>query len=56
VARPRIVVLDEATSALDSVSERHIQQALSALRCTRIVLAHRLSTIRQADQIVVLDG
>ena len=56
VARPRIVVLDEATSALDSVSERHIQQALSALRCTRIVLAHRLSTIRQADQIVVLDA
>ncbi|MFN3304811.1 MAG: peptidase domain-containing ABC transporter, partial [Roseateles sp.] len=56
VARPRIVVLDEATSALDSVSERHIQQALAALRCTRIVLAHRLSTIRQADQIVVLDG
>jgi ATP-binding cassette subfamily B protein len=56
VAQPRIVVLDEATSALDSVSERHIQQALSALRCTRIVLAHRLSTIRQADQIVVLDG
>lgn len=56
LARPRIVVLDEATSALDSLSERHIQQALSALRCTRIVLAHRLSTIRQADQIIVLDG
>ncbi len=54
--RPRIVVLDEATSALDSLSERHIQQALSALRCTRIVLAHRLSTIRQADQIIVLDA
>jgi ATP-binding cassette, subfamily B, bacterial len=56
VARPRIVVLDEATSALDGVSERHIQQALSTLNCTRIVLAHRLSTIRQADLIVVLDG
>jgi len=56
LARPRILVLDEATSALDSLSERHIQQALAALRCTRIVLAHRLSTIRQADQIVVLDG
>jgi ATP-binding cassette, subfamily B, bacterial len=56
LAQPRIVVLDEATSALDSLSERHIQQALSALRCTRIVLAHRLSTIRRADQIVVLDG
>lgn len=55
VARPRIVVLDEATSALDGVSEARIQQALAAMRCTRIVLAHRLSTIRQADQIVVLD-
>ena len=56
VAKPRIVVLDEATSALDSLSERHIQQALSALRCTRIVLAHRLSTIRHADQIIVMDA
>jgi ABC-type bacteriocin/lantibiotic exporter with double-glycine peptidase domain len=55
VARPRIVVLDEATSALDSVSERRIQQALATLRCTRIVLAHRLSTIRRADRIVVMD-
>jgi ATP-binding cassette subfamily B protein len=54
VAQPRIVVLDEATSALDSVSERRIQQALATLRCTRIVLAHRLSTIRHADRIVVM--
>jgi ABC-type bacteriocin/lantibiotic exporter with double-glycine peptidase domain len=52
---PSVVVLDEATSALDTVTERRVQQALSALRCTRVVIAHRLSTIVDADRIVVLD-
>jgi ABC-type bacteriocin/lantibiotic exporter with double-glycine peptidase domain len=52
---PSIVVLDEATSALDTVTERRVQQALSALHCTRVVIAHRLSTIVDADRIVVLD-
>ncbi|CAM3783163.1 ABC transporter ATP-binding protein [Alicyclobacillus pomorum] len=54
---PRIVLLDEATSALDTVVERKIQDALAVLLegRTAIVIAHRLSTVRAADKIVVLD-
>jgi ATP-binding cassette subfamily B protein len=50
-----MLILDEATSALDAVTEQRIQRNLLALRATRIVAAHRLSTIRDADLIVVLD-
>lgn len=55
---PEILVLDEATSSLDSKSENHIQQTINALRKkekTIIVIAHRLSTVINADVIVVLD-
>ncbi|WP_254047922.1 ABC transporter ATP-binding protein [Synechococcus sp. BDU 130192] len=57
IKRPEILVLDEATSALDSESERLIQQALDQFKKDRtvIVVAHRLSTITGADEILVLD-
>ena len=54
---PRVLVLDEATSALDTETERAVQQAFDALARgrTTITIAHRLSTVRNADQIIVLD-
>lgn len=54
---PEILILDEATSALDTVSERLVQQALENLSKDRttLVIAHRLSTVQKANQIVVLD-
>ncbi|MGO8684404.1 MAG: ABC transporter ATP-binding protein [Thermoleophilia bacterium] len=54
---PGIIILDEPTSSLDSESEQSIQQALDDLHGTRtiIVIAHRLSTVRKADQLLVLD-
>ncbi len=57
LARARVLLLDEATSALDAESEAAVQQALALLRRgrTTIVVAHQLSTVRDADLVVVLD-
>ncbi|WP_223849804.1 ATP-binding cassette domain-containing protein [Bifidobacterium vespertilionis] len=57
IRHPRIIVFDEATSALDSVSEKKVQHATERMmgHCTTFMVAHRLSTIRNADRIIVLE-
>lgn len=55
VRKPRILMLDEATSALDNETQKVVSENLAALGVSRVVVAHRLSTIRHADKIVVLD-
>ncbi len=58
LAAPRVVILDEATSALDSTNEAHVQAALGEAMegRTALVIAHRLSTVRSADRILVVEG
>ncbi|HET9626751.1 MAG TPA: peptidase domain-containing ABC transporter [Kofleriaceae bacterium] len=56
VHKPSLLILDEATSALDAETERRVSRNLEDMRCTRIVLAHRLSTIVNADLILVMDN
>jgi ABC-type multidrug transport system ATPase subunit len=55
---PPILILDEATSALDNISERRVQRALAESRSDRtvILVAHRLSTLRDTDRILVFDN
>ena len=54
--KPKLLIFDEATSALDNKTQRQVSEALDAMGCTRIVIAHRLTTIRHCDRILVLDG
>ena len=58
VRRPEVLLLDEAMSALDARTERLVQEGVERISagCTTLVIAHRLSTVRHADQILVLDG
>jgi ABC-type multidrug transport system fused ATPase/permease subunit len=59
IMKPAILILDEATSALDAMSQADVQKTIAKLmhdkKCTIFIAAHRLSTIRSADQIVVMD-
>jgi NHLM bacteriocin system ABC transporter ATP-binding protein len=54
--RPRLLLMDEATSALDNRTQAVVSDSISRLNLTRIVIAHRLSTVQSADRIVVLAG
>lgn len=55
VNKPSFLILDEATSSLDRKSEEKIESTLSSIRCTQIIIAHRLATIRNVDRILVMD-
>ena len=54
--KKRILLFDEATSALDNKTQKHVSDSLDALRCTRVVVAHRLSTVRHCDRILLVDN
>ena len=56
VNNPRILILDEATSALDNRTQQIVSESIERRRVTRIVVAHRLSTIREADRIYVVEA
>lgn len=57
VRRPRILFFDEATSALDNETQRTVIESTRSLRATRVVIAHRLSTVLDADRVIVMaDG
>ena len=54
--KPQVLVFDESTSALDNITQKRLADSLGRLKCTRIVIAHRLSTVKDCDWIYLLDG
>jgi ABC-type bacteriocin/lantibiotic exporter with double-glycine peptidase domain len=56
IGRPRILFFDEATSALDNRTQEIVTQSMRRLNASRIVIAHRLSTVMRADRVLVLDA
>ena len=54
--KPKILIFDEATSALDNKTQKQVSDALDKLHCTRVIVAHRLSTIRHCDRILVMEN
>ena len=56
IRKPKILFLDEATSALDNISQHIILKNLAKMKCTRISIAHRMSTIRECNRIIVLNN
>ena len=54
VRKPKVLFLDEATSALDNISQHIVIENLAKLKCTRIVIAHRMSTIQKCNRIIML--
>ncbi len=55
IAKPSILIFDEATSALDNITQAKITESVNSLKCTKIIVAHRLSTIEKCDRILVMD-
>ena len=55
IANPTILLMDEATSALDNICQKKVAQQIDRMECTRLIVAHRLSTIRHCSRIIVLD-
>ena len=56
ITAPKILFFDEATSALDNPTQKTVIDTLLSLKCTRIAVAHRLSTVKQCDRIILLEG
>lgn len=55
ISKPSILIFDEATSALDNITQAKITESVNSLKCTKIIVAHRLSTIESCDRILVMD-